>query len=424
MTLAPGTKLGPYEILARIGAGGMGEVWKARDTRLGRIVAIKKVKEQHSERFKQEARTIAALNHSNICQLFDIGPDYLVLEYVEGKPLSSPLPEKEAVRLGIQVAAALEAAHKKGIIHRDLKPANILVADEGSVKLLDFGLAKLYERDADTSQSPTADFPATQAGAILGTVAYMSPEQAQGHPADARSDIFSFGLVLYEMLSGRRAFSGDSTPAVMAALLRDEPPPLQASSSVDKIVRRCLAKQPSARYQTISELKTALEQVLAEKASASSTEPLLKESYVEAWAEISPDGRWMAYQSDESGKPEVYVRPFPDVNKGKSTVSTTGGTFPLWSPDRPELFYRNGDAVMVVKVETDPEFKSGKPEVLFRGKYVQSGNRATWAIGRDGRFLMMKAVENTGKAPAAESPRKINVVLNWIEELKQNVPVK
>jgi hypothetical protein len=148
-------------------------------------------------------------------------------------------------------------------------------------------------------------------------------------------------------------------------------------------------------------------------------EPLLKESYVEAWAEISPDGRWMAYQSDESGKPEVYVRPFPDVNKGKSTVSTTGGTFPLWSPDRPELFYRNGDAVMVVKVETDPEFKPGKPEVLFQGKYVQLGNRATWAIGRDGRFLMMKAVENTGKAPAAESPRQINVVLNWLEELKK-----
>ena len=148
MTLAPGTKLGPYEILAPIGAGGMGEVWKARDTRLGRIVAIKKVKEQHSERFKQEARSIAALNHPYICQLIDIGPDYLVLEYVEGKPLSSPLPEKEAVRLAIQIATALEAAHKKGIIHRDLKPANIMVTDEGSVKLLDFGLAKLYEQDA------------------------------------------------------------------------------------------------------------------------------------------------------------------------------------------------------------------------------------------------------------------------------------
>ena len=148
MTLVPGSKLGPYEVLAPIGAGGMGEVWKARDTRLGRIVAIKKVKEQHSERFKQEARSIAALNHPYICQLFDIGPDYLVLEYVDGKPLSSPLPEKEAVRLAIKIATAIEAAHKKGIIHRDLKPANIMLTDEGSVKLLDFGLAKLTDQHA------------------------------------------------------------------------------------------------------------------------------------------------------------------------------------------------------------------------------------------------------------------------------------
>jgi len=178
MTLSPGSKLGPYEILSSIGSGGMGEVWKARDIRLGRTVAIKKV--QQSERFKQEARSVAALNHPNICQIFDIGDDYLVLEYVEGKPLSSPQSEQEAVLLAIQIATALDAAHKKGIIHRDLKPSNIMVTDEGSVKLLDFGLAKLYEQDASISSLQTADFPATQAGAILGTVAYMSPEQAQG----------------------------------------------------------------------------------------------------------------------------------------------------------------------------------------------------------------------------------------------------
>jgi eukaryotic-like serine/threonine-protein kinase len=272
MTLAPGNKLGPYEILERIGAGGMGEVWKARDTRLGRVVAIKKVKEQHSERFKQEARSIAALNHANICQIFDIGPDYLVLEYVEGKPLAGLLPEKEAVRLAIQITAALEEAHQHGIIHRDLKPSNIMLSDKGSVKLLDFGLAKLYGQEADTSQSPTADFPATQAGTILGTVAYMSPEQAQGQPADARSDIFSFGLVLYEMLSGRRAFSGDSNYTVMDAIVKKDAPPLQASPALDAIVRRCLAKQPSGRYQTASEIKTALEQISSGKATASSAE--------------------------------------------------------------------------------------------------------------------------------------------------------
>jgi serine/threonine protein kinase len=177
-----GKKLGPYEILASLGSGAMGEVWKARDTRLGRIVAIKKVKEQHNERFKQEARSIAALNHPNICQIHDIGPDYLVLEFVAGKPLPNPLPEKEAIRLAIQIAAALEAAHKKGIIHRDLKPSNIMITDEGSAKLLEFGLAKLYEQDASISNLPTEDMPPTQAGAVLGTVAYMCPNR----PKDGR----------------------------------------------------------------------------------------------------------------------------------------------------------------------------------------------------------------------------------------------
>jgi serine/threonine-protein kinase len=272
MTLAAGNKLGPYEILATIGAGGMGQVYRAKDTRLGRTVAIKQVKEQHSERFKQEARSIATLNHPYICQLYDIGDNFLVLEYVEGKPLPCPLPEWEAVRLAIQIATALEEAHQKGIIHRDLKPSNIMVSDKGSVKLLDFGLAKLYEQDASISASSTADYPATQAGTVLGTVAYMSPEQAQGQPVDARSDIFSFGLVLYEMLSGRRAFSGESPHVTVAALMRDEPPPLQTSPSLEKIVRRCLAKQSSGRYQTISGVKTALEQVFREMQTKSSTE--------------------------------------------------------------------------------------------------------------------------------------------------------
>jgi len=267
-----GEKLGPYEILASLGAGGMGEVWKARDTRLGRIVAIKKVKEKHSDRFKQEARSIAALNHPYICQIHDIGPNYLVLEYIDGKPLSCPMPEKEAVLLAIQITTALEEAHQRGIIHRDLKPSNIMVTDKGSVKLLDFGLAKLYEEDGALSDLTTFDEPATQAGAVLGTVAYMSPEQAQGQPADARSDIFSFGLVLYEMLSGKRAFSGTSSLAVAAALMRENPPSIQASQAMEKILRRCLEKQPSGRYQTISEVKNALEQTLEGTASEKTAE--------------------------------------------------------------------------------------------------------------------------------------------------------
>ena len=202
MALTAGTRLGPYEILAPIGAGGMGEVYRATDTRLNRIVAIKVLNGPQSARFEQEARAIAALNHPHICTLHDVGPDYLVMEYIDGAALSGPLPVEEALRLALQMAAALEAAHAKGITHRDLKPANILVTKEG-VKLLDFGLAKVSEgKDASVTR--------TLAGTILGTAAYMSPEQAEGKPADARSDVFSFGAVLYEMLSGRRAFEGES----------------------------------------------------------------------------------------------------------------------------------------------------------------------------------------------------------------------
>ena len=213
MPLSTGDKLGPYELLAPIGAGGMGEVWKARDTRLDRIVAIKQLKGQHMARFEQEARAIAALNHPHICQIYDIGPDYLVLEYIEGAPLNGPLPVEQASMLARQIASALEAAHAKGILHRDLKPANILVTGKGAVKLLDFGLSKLMaESNSDATQ--------TIEGTILGTAAYMAPEQAEGKPLDERSDIFSFGAVLYEMLSGKRAFRGDSTATVLSAVLR------------------------------------------------------------------------------------------------------------------------------------------------------------------------------------------------------------
>jgi len=241
---ANGFRLGPYEILAPIGSGGMGEVWKARDTRLGRIVAIKRLKEPHGERFEQEARAVAALNHPNICQIHDVGPDYLVLEYIEGQPLLGPLALQEAIRLAIQIASALEEAHGRGILHRDLKPANILVTTKGTAKLLDFGLAK-----------PMAGTDATRTleGTISGTPAYMAPEQIEGKPCDARSDVFSFGAVLYEMLAGKRAFDG------MAAVLRDDPKPPPALGS---IVLRCLAKQPGQRFQTIAEVKAALESAI------------------------------------------------------------------------------------------------------------------------------------------------------------------
>jgi TolB-like protein len=241
----------------------MGEVYKATDTRLGRIVAIKALKGPHSDRFEQEARAIAALNHPHICTLHDVGPDYLVMEFVDGAVLSGPLPVEEALRLALQMAAALEAAHAKGITHRDLKPANILVTREG-VKLLDFGLAKVSEvKEASVTQTLDAQ---TLAGTILGTAAYMSPEQAEGKPADARSDVFSFGAVLYEMLSGRRAFEGESAISTMAAVLHKEPRRLDAPPALERVVMRCLEKQAARRFQTMAELREALQQVTAKPA--------------------------------------------------------------------------------------------------------------------------------------------------------------
>jgi eukaryotic-like serine/threonine-protein kinase len=249
VTLTPGTRLGPYEIVSLLGAGGMGEVYKATDTRLGRTVAIKTLASGHADRFTQEARAIAALNHPHICILHDVGPDYLVMEYLEGTPLSGPLPVDEALRVAAEVVDALDMAHAKGILHRDLKPANILMTSTGA-KLLDFGLAKIA---ADEAEGTTQ----TMAGTVLGTAAYMSPEQAQGMPADARSDVFSLGAVLYELLSGRRVFERGSILDTLNAVVRDEPPTL--SSSAAALVTRCLAKDASHRFQSMADLKAALQ---------------------------------------------------------------------------------------------------------------------------------------------------------------------
>jgi serine/threonine protein kinase len=278
MALAPGTRLGPYEVLAPLGRGGMGEVFRARDLRLGREVAIKICSStstadgQPLARFEREARAIAALNHPNICQLFDIGPNYLVMELVGGTPLRGPLPIELALQYAIQITDALSAAHAKGITHRDLKPANILVT-ASSIKLLDFGIAKL--ETPDDSDTTTL----TNAGALIGTVMYMSPEQAQGQAADARSDIFSFGTVLYEMLSGQAAFAANSAAQSLAAILRDDPPSVNAPPALQAIIHRCLRKIPAERYQSMTQVKDAL--VAASRLSEPSLSPAIIRSHLE-----------------------------------------------------------------------------------------------------------------------------------------------
>ncbi len=258
LAVSPGDKLGPYEIVSRIGAGGMGEVWKARDTRLDRIVAIKTSRTEFSVRFEREARAAAALNHPNICQLYDVGPNYLVMEYVEGETLAARLRRGElkldqALALAIQITAALAEAHSKGVVHRDLKPANIMLS-KSAIKILDFGLAKIARQFSDADHAATL----TAEGTILGTVQYMSPEQAQGLQTDARSDIFSFGLVLYEMISGEQAFKG-ANPASIIALILERDAPVLEPEGLNRIVQVCLAKDPAARFQSALDLKRAIE---------------------------------------------------------------------------------------------------------------------------------------------------------------------
>jgi eukaryotic-like serine/threonine-protein kinase len=261
MLLPPGTRLGPYTIETLIGSGGMGEVYKAHDERLNRTVAIKRMIADDVRRFQSEARAIAAINHPHICQIYDVGPDYLVLEYLQGEALGGPLPQDEAVRLASQIADALDAAHERGILHRDLKPANVMVVRQSGTphaKLLDFGVARL------TSDDPGAT--RTVAGEMMGTPAYMSPEQAAAKPLDARSDVFSFGAVLYELLAGTRAFTGDSTAQILSAVLRDDPGPLEAPAALQQIVNRCLAKDPDRRFQTIADVRHALQHLTGARA--------------------------------------------------------------------------------------------------------------------------------------------------------------
>ena len=376
MPYAPADRLGPYEIVGPIGAGGMGDVYKARDTRLERSVAIKVSKEAFTERFRNEALAIAALNHPHICTLHDVGPDYLVMEYVEGRSAHGPLPVPEAMRLAGQIADALEHAHQKGVVHRDLKPSNILLTKSG-VKVLDFGLAKRLSQSGSADETgPTL----TEAGTLVGTPRYMAPEQIDGKPADERTDIFAFGLVLYEMLTGQRAFEGKSAPSVMAAILAKDPTPILALKpetppALAQVVETCLAKDPAERWQSVRELKHALAwaarpasssvigrrgwiraaaaaavvlvivsgAALALRRSAKPprpqpvrlpvTLPPTAELFGPANVAVSPDGQRLALVLSLPDKPpQLFVRPL-DALAPTAVVGGEIGFGPFWSPD-------------------------------------------------------------------------------------------
>ena len=292
--VAAKTRLGPYEILALLGSGGMGEVYKARDTRLERPVAIKISAVRFTERFEREVRAISSLNHPHICALYDIGRedsiDFLVMEYLEGETLEARLhkgaiPIEEALRIAIQIAGALDAAHRKGVVHRDLKPGNVVLTRSGA-KLLDFGLAKMSVPAASLGIETTAltqPPPLTVEGTILGTYPYMSPEQLEGKETDVRSDIFSFGAMLYEIITGRRGFVGSSQASLIAAVMSTNPPPVSsmqpmASPALDRLVRKCLAKSPDDRWQTAGDLFSELQWISETGSNAGIPAPVAAKS--------------------------------------------------------------------------------------------------------------------------------------------------
>jgi Tol biopolymer transport system component len=406
MPLNPGTKLGPYEIVAPLGAGGMGEVYRARDTRLERTVAIKILPTQVStdpvrrQRFEREAKTISSLNHPNICTLHDIGSqdgvDYLVMECVEGETLAKrlekgPLPLEQVLKYGAQIAEALDKAHRAGLVHRDLKPGNIMLTASGA-KLLDFGLAKptaALVSGMTLTAAATPTTPVTQEGTIVGTFQYMSPEQVEGKELDGRSDIFSLGAVLYEMLTGRKAFGGKSQLSVASAILEKEPESITAIKPMtprvfDQIIRRCLSKDPEERWQTAQDLKLAWELGTLPQGSprARNTSRLpwivatasailalvafwlaLRQPHMEerplqfnidpppgcefllgaaGGNAISPDGRTLVFVAASSGSPKLWARPLGST-VARELPGTEGAHFPFWAPDSQSVgFFANG----------------------------------------------------------------------------------
>ncbi len=455
MTLAEKTKLGPYEILTAIGAGGMGEVYRARDTRLGRDVAIKILPQHLTEkadarqRFEHEARAVSSLNHPHICTLYDIGhqdgTDFLVMEYLEGETLAKrlekgPLATTELLRIGIEIADALEKAHRAGVIHRDLKPSNIMLT-KGGAKLLDFGLAKAEEESAAPALASLTQplnpsgrsTPVTAEGTIVGTFQYMSPEQMEGKEVDARSDIFSFGAVLYEMATAKRAFEGKTTASVIAAILEREPPPISSVQpmsppALDRTVKICLAKDPDERFHSAHDVKLQLEWIREAGSQAGVPAPVVARrkmrerfwisattlvtiiaallaigyiarapqsaqvirAYIKPAANsnftsfnggtagfaVSPDGLRVAYVATmPDGKSVLWVRPLGSL-EAQPLAGTEGANLPFWSPDSRSIgFFADGKLKKI-------EVAGGPPLTLCD---ALGGRGGTW--NRDGTIV-------------------------------------
>ena len=469
MTLVAGTKLGPYEILAPIGAGGMGEVYKARDARLERTVAVKVLPPHLSanpelrQRFEREAKTISQISHPHICALYDVNregeTEYLVMEYLEGETLADrlgkgPLPAEQLLRYGIEIADALDKAHRQGIVHRDLKPGNVMLTKSG-VKLLDFGLAKFQATGRDVSSGVSrlatemqASQPLTERGTVLGTFQYMAPEQLEGKDADSRSDIFSFGAVLYEMATGKKAFSGTSQASLIGSILRDDPPAISEISpmippALNRVVKTCLAKDPEDRFQTAHDAKLQLQWVVEGGSQAGVAAPVVarrKNREKLAWGiaaaavlaagfatagylrraparaerirsfllppekvefavdgdacgsvTISPDGRLATFSTKEAnGKLVLWLQPLGEV-AARRLAGTEGATFPFWSPDSRFLAFFADHKLQKIDVS------GGPPLVLCD---ADNGRSGTWS--RDG-VILFSPNSTTGivRVPAA-----------------------
>jgi len=455
--LTAGTKLGPYEILSAVGAGGMGEVYRARDTRLGRDVALKMLPECFSgdgdrlQRFQQEARAVAALNHPNILAIFDTGQQngspYSVSELLEGETLREALnrdslSQRKAIEYGVQLAQGLAAAHEKGIVHRDLKPENIFVTRDGRIKILDFGLAKLAcKASAASADSDGITFTSshTAVGLVMGTAGYMAPEQVRGEPADPRTDIFAFGAVVYEMLSGERAFRRDTPAETMTAILKEDPPELAQTShpispALDRIVRRCLEKSPEQRFQSARDLSFALAALSGTDSSAAARVsatprkiPILVIALVVLTSAIasavtwlivsrsappaahmrfsipvtgevshmalSADGSLLAFVSpDENSQVPVLFVQRIGSSEARPLPGTEGASYPFWSPDGAYVaFFAKGKLQKISVNGGTPQFLAsvqaarggswGSQDVIV---YAPDAGGELWRVNADG----------------------------------------